>query len=324
MLGLLAGQRSRFGASVRRLQQLTHLRCRNGTAEQVALRLGHGAVSADQFKLFVGLDAFDHDGHSQIGGKPCHATQQRQRAVGIDALQEGPVDLDLLQREIVQIAQARIAGAEIVDRQAHAHRRDLVKARMGLLDIVHQRAFGDFQFEQARRLAGIGISEVEIERFPGRINVLVSCVRPGLIIGRQGQGIEELRQKLQMLVFGGNAKKKGGADLKVEVREIASPWASAAYIGQSVASQIEKRMPYLKVTKQSIEKAMTSREVEGVRIQLSGRLNGVEIARTAWLAKGRLPRQTIRADIDYAITEAHCTYGVIGIKVWVYKGEKQK
>ena len=110
----------------------------------------------------------------------------------------------------------------------------------------------------------------------------------------------------------------------MEVREIASPWASAAYIGQSVASQIEKRMPYLKVTKQSIEKAMTSREVEGVRIQLSGRLNGVEIARTAWLAKGRLPRQTIRADIDYAITEAHCTYGVIGIKVWVYKGEKQK
>jgi len=109
----------------------------------------------------------------------------------------------------------------------------------------------------------------------------------------------------------------------VEVREIASPWASAAYIGQSVASQIEKRMPYLKVTKQAIEKAMTSREVEGVRIQLSGRLNGVEIARTAWLAKGRLPRQTIRADIDYAITEAHCTYGVIGIKVWVYKGEKQ-
>ncbi|HOI97307.1 MAG TPA: 30S ribosomal protein S3 [Candidatus Pacearchaeota archaeon] len=175
-----------------------------------------------------------------------------------------------------------------------------------------------------RRLAGIGISEVEIERFPGRINVLVSCVRPGLIIGRQGQGIEELRQKLQKLVFGGNAKKKGGADLKVEVREIASPWASAAYIGQSVASQIEKRMPYLKVTKQAIEKAMTSREVEGVRIQLSGRLNGVEIARTAWLAKGRLPRQTIRADIDYAITEAHCTYGVIGIKVWVYKGEKQQ
>ncbi len=174
-----------------------------------------------------------------------------------------------------------------------------------------------------RRLAGIGISEVEIERFPGKINVLVSCVRPGLIIGRQGQGIEELRQKLQKLVFGGNAKKKSTADLKVEVREIASPWASAAYIGQSVASQIEKRMPYLKVTKQAIEKAMTSREVEGVRIQLSGRLNGVEIARTAWLAKGRLPRQTIRADIDYAITEAHCTYGVIGIKVWVYKGEKQ-
>jgi small subunit ribosomal protein S3 len=81
-------------------------------------------------------------------------------------------------------------------------------------------------------------------------------------------------------------------------------------------------MPYLKILKQSIEKAMTAKEVQGVRVQVSGRLNGVEIARMAWLSKGRLPRQTIRADIDYALTEAHCTYGVIGVKVWLYKGDK--
>lgn len=175
-----------------------------------------------------------------------------------------------------------------------------------------------------RRLAGIGISEIEIERFPGKINVLIYCVRPGLIIGRQGQGIEELRKKLQKLIFGGIAgKKKDFPELRVEIREIANPWASAAYIGQSVAAQIEKRMPYLRAVKQVIEKTMASREVKGVRVQLSGRLNGVEIARVAWLAKGRLPRQTIRADIDYALTEAHCTYGVIGIKVWVYKGDKE-
>jgi small subunit ribosomal protein S3 len=176
-----------------------------------------------------------------------------------------------------------------------------------------------------KRLAGIGISEVEIDRYPGKMNVIISCVRPGLIIGRQGQGIEELRKKLQALVKTNQTskiKKPGNQDLRVEIREISNPWASATYITQSVAAQIEKRMPYLKVLKQAIEKAMTSRDVQGIRIQVAGRLNGVEIARTAWLAKGRLPRQTIRADIDYNQGEAHCTYGVIGIKVWIYKGEK--
>ncbi len=175
-----------------------------------------------------------------------------------------------------------------------------------------------------KRLAGIGISEVEIDRFPGKMNVAISCVRPGLIIGRQGQGIEELRKKLEKVILKGKKidKTKKQPDLRVEIREITNPWASAAYIGQSVAAQIEKRMPYLKVLKQVIEKAMGSRDVQGVRVQVAGRLNGVEIARTAWLSKGRLPRQTIRAVIDYELTEAHCTYGVIGIKVWVFKGEK--
>jgi len=176
-----------------------------------------------------------------------------------------------------------------------------------------------------KRLAGIGISEVEIDRFPGKMSVVISCVRPGLIIGRQGQGIEELRKKLEKIISKGKKiekTKKGNADLRVEIREITNPWASADYIGQSIAAQIEKRMPYLKVLKQSIEKAMGSRDVQGVRVQVAGRLNGVEIARTSWLSKGRMPRQTIRADIDYSITEAHCTYGVIGIKVWVFKGEK--
>lgn len=186
----------------------------------------------------------------------------------------------------------------------------------------------DFQIREFlhKRLAGIGIEEVQIERFPGKMSVVISCVRPGLIIGRQGQGIEELRKKLEKIIFKGikadKSKKEEALALRVEIREIANPWASASYIGQSVAGQIEKRMPYLKVLKQVIEKAMGSRDVQGVRVQVAGRLNGVEIARTAWLSKGRLPRQTIRADIDYALTEAHCTYGVIGIKVWVFKGEK--
>ncbi|HOX30150.1 MAG TPA: 30S ribosomal protein S3 [Candidatus Paceibacterota bacterium] len=170
-----------------------------------------------------------------------------------------------------------------------------------------------------KRLAKIGISEIEIERYANKLNILIFCVRPGLIIGRQGQGIEELKKKLEKEIFKG---KKTGHDLRVEIREITNPWASAEYVGQSVAVQIEKRMPYLKILKQSLEKIMASKEVGGARIQVSGRLNGVEIARTAWLSKGRLPRQTIRADINYALTEAHCTYGKIGIKVWIFKGEK--
>jgi small subunit ribosomal protein S3 len=173
-----------------------------------------------------------------------------------------------------------------------------------------------------KRLEKIGISEIEIDRFPGKINIVIDCVRPGLIIGRQGQGIEELRKKLEMIVFKGVSRKKGAPELRVEIREITSPWSNANYLGQWIVSQIEKRMPYLKILKQAIEKAMTSKEVQGVRVQVAGRLNGVEIARTAWLSKGRLPRQTIRADIDYALSEAHCTYGVIGVKVWLFKGEK--
>jgi small subunit ribosomal protein S3 len=173
-----------------------------------------------------------------------------------------------------------------------------------------------------KRLEKIGISEIEIERNPSKINIIISCVRPGLIIGRQGQGIEELKKKLELIAFKNRGRKKSGAELRVEIKEITSPWSNANYLGQWIASQIEKRMPYLKILKQAIEKAMTAKEVKGVRVQVSGRLNGVEIARTAWLSKGRLPRQTIRADIEYALSEAHCTYGVIGIKVWIFKGEK--
>lgn len=173
-----------------------------------------------------------------------------------------------------------------------------------------------------KRLAKVGIADIEIERSPGRINIIIPCVRPGLIIGRQGQGIEELRKKLETAIYKNKTAKKDLSELRIEIREIQNPWSNANYLSQWVAQQLEKRMPYLKTLKQAIEKAMTVKEVQGVRVQVAGRLNGVEIARTAWLAKGRLPRQTIRANIDYALNEAHCTYGIIGVKVWIYKGEK--
>lgn len=174
-----------------------------------------------------------------------------------------------------------------------------------------------------KKLTKIGISEIEIDRYPGKTNITISCVRPGLIIGRQGQGIEELKKRLEKEVFRKRKwRKEAFQEIRVEIKEISSPWASADYMAQWVAGQLERRMPYLRVLKQGLDKAMMSKDVQGVRIQVSGRLNGVEIARTAWLSKGRLPRQTLRADIDYALAQAYCTYGVIGVKVWIYKGEK--
>ena len=111
-------------------------------------------------------------------------------------------------------------------------------------------------------------------------------------------------------------------DIKIEILEVKNPWVSASLISQWVAGQLEKMVPFRRVLKMAISKARENKEVQGIRVEVAGRLNGVEIARTEWLKEGRLPRQTLRAIIDYGFAEAHCTYGVIGVKVWVYKGDR--
>ena len=176
----------------------------------------------------------------------------------------------------------------------------------------------DFKIREflKKRIGKLGIEKIEIERFPGKIMVIISSARPGLIIGRGGEGIEELRKQLEKELV------KGKKEIKIEIREVKNPWASASLAAQWVAQQIEKRTPFRRVLKQAIDKIMVTKGVEGCRVEVAGRLGGVEIARTEWLKRGRLPRQTIRADIDYAKAEALCTYGLIGIKVWIYKGEK--
>jgi len=176
----------------------------------------------------------------------------------------------------------------------------------------------DFKIREflKKRIGKLGIEKIEIERFPGKIMVIISSARPGLIIGRGGEGIEELRKQLEKELV------KGKKEIKIEIREVKNPWASASLAAQWVAQQIEKRTPFRRVLKQAIDKIMVTKGVEGCRVEVAGRLGGVEIARTKWLKRGRLPRQTIRADIDYAKAEALCTYGIIGIKVWIYKGEK--
>jgi len=179
----------------------------------------------------------------------------------------------------------------------------------------------DFKIRQflQKKLKEASLQNIEIERFAGKINVIINAARPGLIIGRGGKGVEELKKELEKLLKKTPAEKR---ELKLEIREVRNIWASASLVGQSVAQQLEKRMPHRRALKQALEKAMTDKEVKGAQIEVAGRLGGSEIARREWLKRGRIPRQTIRAVIDYAQTEAFTSYGTIGIKVWIYKGER--
>jgi small subunit ribosomal protein S3 len=171
-----------------------------------------------------------------------------------------------------------------------------------------------------KKLAKIGIEKIEIERAPGKVNVIISTARPGLIFGRGGAGIEDLKKEMIKKALKELAGKK--PELKLEIREVRNPWLSSTLSAQFIAQQLERRTPFRKVLKQTLSKIMANREAKGVRLGVSGRLDGAEIARKEVQKKGQLPRQTIRADIDYGTAEAHCTYGNIGIKVWIYKGEK--
>jgi small subunit ribosomal protein S3 len=178
-----------------------------------------------------------------------------------------------------------------------------------------------------KKLNEMSVEKIEIERYSNKTSAVIHSARPGLIIGRGGEGIEKIRAELLKVVFRKNKLTlKELADLqkrlKLEVKEVSNPWISSVLVGQWIAQKIEKRTPFRKTIKQAIEKVMGNKTVKGVKVVVSGRLDGSQIARSEWLEKGRLPRQTIRADIDYALTEARCTYGTIGIKVWIYKGDK--
>lgn len=164
-----------------------------------------------------------------------------------------------------------------------------------------------------------GMEKVEIERFPGKVNVIINTSRPGLIIGRGGKGAEELKKSLEKILPN---SKEGKRELRIEIREVRNPWTSASLSAQWIAQQLERRVAHKKAMKQALGKIMANKEVRGTRIEISGRLGGSEIARREWLMKGNLPRQTLRAIIDYSLAQAHCSYGVIGVKVWIYKGEK--
>ena len=156
-----------------------------------------------------------------------------------------------------------------------------------------------------------GVSKVEVERYPGKVKVLVHTAKPGILIGRKGETVKVIRQKLESLT---------GQKIDLEIKEIKSPDTDAWLIALNIAGQIQRRVSYRRAMKRAIQQAQRQ-GAQGVRIQVAGRLSGAEMARTVWLREGRVPLQTLRADIDFARTSALTTYGQIGVKVWVYNGE---
>ena len=156
-----------------------------------------------------------------------------------------------------------------------------------------------------------GISKIEIERFPKRVSLTIWTAKPGIIIGRKGVNVRALRQNLEEL-----SKKK----VRIDVQEVERPELDAYLVAENIASQLQRRISHSRAMKRAATQTMRM-GAEGIKISCSGRLTGAEMARREWVMEGRVPRNTLRADIDYGLAEARTTYGRIGIKVWIYKGE---
>lgn len=161
------------------------------------------------------------------------------------------------------------------------------------------------------KLYAAGISRIEIERAANKVKVNVNTAKPGLVIGKGGAGIEELRKELEKLT---------GKSILINITEIKNPETDAQLVAESIASQLEKRISFRRAMKQAMSRAMKL-GVKGIKTAVSGRLGGAEIARTEHYHEGTIPLQTLRADINYGFAEADTTYGKIGVKVWIYKGE---
>ncbi len=164
------------------------------------------------------------------------------------------------------------------------------------------------------KYAHAGISEVIIERVGPKVRVIIHTARPGIIIGRGGKEIESLKGFLEQIAH---------KEVYVDIREVDKPELNSLLVGEGIAVQLEKRIAYRRAMRKAVESALKM-GAKGIKVMCSGRLGGVEIARSEWYLKGRLPLQTLRADIDYAFTQAFTTYGQIGIKVWIYRGDVEK
>jgi small subunit ribosomal protein S3 len=155
------------------------------------------------------------------------------------------------------------------------------------------------------------VSRIEIERFPGKVRVIVFTAKPGILIGRKGESVKKIRQELEALT---------GKKIDLEIREIKNPDTDAYLVAVNLAGQIERRVSYRRAMKRALQQAMRQ-GAQGIKVEVQGRLSGAEMARSVWMREGRVPLQTLRANIEFARAEALTTYGRIGVKVWVYKGE---
>lgn len=181
-----------------------------------------------------------------------------------------------------------------------------------------QREYGQFLIEDLelrkflkKRLAQASISRIEIERAAGKIRIIIHTARPGIVIGPKGTEIEKLRKEILKLT---------SKDVIVDIKEIRKPEVDAQLVAENVAQQLERRIAFRRAMKKSVSSALKS-GAKGIRIATAGRLGGAEMARREWYREGRVPLHTLRADIDYGFAQATTTYGVIGIKVWIFKGE---
>lgn len=183
---------------------------------------------------------------------------------------------------------------------------------------AHKKDFADTLMEDValrdrlkKRLYNAGISKIEIERAANRVKVNIFTAKPGIVIGKGGTGVDALKKDIE---------KFTGKSCIINIVEVRSPDTDAQLVAENIAAQLEKRISYRRAMKQAIARAMKA-GAKGIKTMVSGRLNGAEIARTEGYREGTIPLQTIRADIDYGFAEAHTTYGRLGVKIWIYKGD---
>jgi small subunit ribosomal protein S3 len=181
-----------------------------------------------------------------------------------------------------------------------------------------KKQFGEFLLEDLKlkrdlkqRFAGAGVSHVDIERAANRLKIIIYTSRPGIIIGRKGAEIDKLKVDIQ---------KRTNREVYINIQEIHRPELDAQLVAESIAMQLEKRIAFRRAMRKSVDSALRF-GAKGIKVRVSGRLNGAEIARSEWYLQGRLPLHTLRADVDYGFAQAYTTYGVIGVKCWIYKGE---
>jgi small subunit ribosomal protein S3 len=181
-----------------------------------------------------------------------------------------------------------------------------------------KKQFGEFLHEDLKlkrdlksRFNGAGVSHVDVERAANRLKIILYTSRPGIIIGRKGTEIDKLKADIQ---------SRTGREVLVSIQEIHRPELNAQLQSEKIAAQLEKRIAFRRAMRKAVEESLRF-GAEGIKVMVAGRLNGAEIARTEWYLEGRLPLHTLRADIDYGFAEAHTTFGVIGVKVWIYRGE---